>query len=279
MRMLGRLGTGRAEEGDDDEPGHVKCGETGGEEADPVKRGVIKIGDGEEVILAEESGERRHAAEGEHADGKGPEGEGDFVEQAAHFPDVLLFVEGVDDRAGGEEEERLEEGVGGEVEHGGIGAAATDGHDHVAELREGGIGEDALDVVLLDGDEGGEDGGEAADACNDEHPGGRKEQQRIDAAEHIDAGGDHGGGVDERGDRRRAFHGVGQPDVERDHGRFADAAAEEAEDHDGQKNVGRDADVAGMSEGIFDAGYLSMKIVSRVDQSAGCGSCRASWVR
>jgi hypothetical protein len=83
--------------------------------------GMVGVGDGEEVVLAEESGERRAAGEGEHADGEGEEGEGDFVLEAAHFPDVLLFVEGVDDGAGGEEEERLEEGVGGEVEHGGAG--------------------------------------------------------------------------------------------------------------------------------------------------------------
>ena len=75
----------------------------------------------------------------------------------------------VDDGAGGEEEERLEEGVRGEVEHRRIGTAATDGHDHVTELRESRVGEDALDVVLLDGDERGEDGGEATDAGDDEH--------------------------------------------------------------------------------------------------------------
>ena len=34
------------------------------------------------------------------------------------------------------------------------------------------------------------------------------------AGDHVDAGGDHGGGVDQGADRRGAFHGVGQPDVE-----------------------------------------------------------------
>ena len=48
--------------------------------------------------------------------------------------ETLLVVEGVNDRAGGEEEEGLEEGVGGQVEHGGVGAEAADGHDHVAKL-------------------------------------------------------------------------------------------------------------------------------------------------
>ena len=78
-------------------------------------------------------------------------------------------MQGVDDGARGEEEERLEERVGGQVEHGRVRAAAADGHDHVAELRKGGVGEDALDVVLLDGDQRGEDGGEAADEGDDDH--------------------------------------------------------------------------------------------------------------
>ena len=39
--------------------------------------------------------------------------------------------------------------------------------------------------------------------------------QRINARDEIDAGGDHGGRVNERGDGRGAFHGVGQPNVQR----------------------------------------------------------------
>ena len=35
------------------------------------------------------------------------------------------------------------------------------------------------------------------------------------ARDHVHAGGDHRGGVDERGDGRGAFHRVGQPDIER----------------------------------------------------------------
>ena len=34
-------------------------------------------------------------------------------------------------------------------------------------------------------------------------------------SDHVDARGHHGRGVNQRGDRRRAFHGVGQPDIER----------------------------------------------------------------
>ena len=43
----------------------------------------------------------------------------------------------------------------------------ADGHDHVAELRKRGVGEDAFDVVLLRGDERGQHGGDAADPRDD----------------------------------------------------------------------------------------------------------------
>ena len=54
----------------------------------------------------------------------------------------------------------------------------------------------------------------------------------ISRHDHVDAGGHHGRGVDQRRDRRRARHRVGQPDVERDLRRLAGRADEEAQpDH------------------------------------------------
>jgi hypothetical protein len=47
------------------------------------------------------------------------------------------------------------------------------------------------------------------------HRGGRQREQERQARHHVDTGGHHGRGVDERGHRRRAGHGVGQPHVER----------------------------------------------------------------
>ncbi len=110
------------------------------------------------------------------------------------------------------------------------------------------------------------------------HARGRQEQQRIDAAEHVDAGGDHGGGVDQRGDGRGAFHGVGQPDVEREHGRFADAAAEEAHHHDAQKDgVGRDALRGGDGVGLAGGLRRVSRIVPYCGQARSPGiSARAS---
>ena len=66
-----------------------------------------------------------------------------------------------------------------------------------------------------------------ADDGDDEHRDGRAGEERVHARDHVDAGGDHGGGVDQRADGRGAFHRVGQPDVERQLRRFADGAGEE----------------------------------------------------
>jgi hypothetical protein len=158
---------------------------------------------------------------------------GSFLRSPAHLPDVLLVMAGVDHRTGAEEEEGLEEGVGVEVEHAGIAAAGSDAlrHHHVAELGEGRVGEDALDVVLLESHQGGEQRGDRADP-GDGCMG--RELRRIDeeahAGEHEDPGRDHRRGVDQGGDGRGPFHRVGQPDVQRHLGGLADRTAENAKD-------------------------------------------------
>ena len=52
--------------------------------------------------------------------------------------------------------------------------------------------------------------------------------------DHVNARRDHGGGVDQRADRRGAFHRVRQPDVERNLRRFADGADEQQDGNDGE---------------------------------------------
>ena len=48
------------------------------------------------------------------------------------------------------------------------------------------------------------------------------EEDGVDARPEVDAGDDHRGRVDERGDRRGTGHGVGQPCVQRELARLAD---------------------------------------------------------
>ncbi len=67
-------------------------------------------------------------------------------------------------------------------------------------------------------------------AIEHEHVG-RQTEEREGASHEEHAGGHHGGGVDERGHRRRAFHRVGQPDVQRELRRLAHRA-EVDQEHD-----------------------------------------------
>ena len=57
--------------------------------------------------------------------------------------------------------------MGDEVEHAYGDSAYAEAEHHVTELRDGGVGEDALDVVLGDSDESCEDCGDCADPGND----------------------------------------------------------------------------------------------------------------
>ncbi len=87
--------------------------------------------------------------------------------------------------------------------------------EHEAELRDRGIGEDALDIVLKESDGSGEERRRAADDRDDGQRRGRVGVENSAARGHVNARGHHGRRVDEGRDRGRAFHRVGKPDVER----------------------------------------------------------------
>ena len=143
----------------------------------------------------------------------------------------VSLVHGVDHAARAEEQQRLEERMGHEVEHPGRVRAGADADEHVTELGHGGIREHALDVPLLEGDGGGEQRRERADPRDHGTAERRQREQHPTTGHQIDARGDHGGGVDQRGDGRRALHRVGEPDVQGDLGRLAGTAEEQEEGH------------------------------------------------
>ena len=134
-----------------------------------------------------------------------------------------------DDRAGAEEEAGLEERVREDVEHPDAERPDPAGQEHVAELRDGGVGEDLLDVVLGEADRRGEDRGPGADPGDERQRVGGEDEDGRAAGDEVDPGRDHRGGVDEGRDRRRAGHRVGEPDVERHLRALADRAEEEEE--------------------------------------------------
>ena len=187
-------------------------------------RGESGLDDG---VLGVEAGGEREPGQREGADGHHGGRERDMAAQAAHVADVLLVVHRVDDGAGAEEQERLEEGVREEVEDAGRVGADAEADEHIAELRAGRIGDNALDVVLHETDGGGEQRGRGADDDDGRLRGRGRLEERRQPRHHEHARGHHGGGMDERRDGGRAFHGIRQPGVQEELRRLAHGAHEE----------------------------------------------------
>ena len=98
------------------------------------------------------------AGDGQRADHHGPEGFWQLVFQAAVVPHVLLMVHGGDDRPRAKEQHCLEERVREQVEHGDRIGSYTGGNEHIPQLRHGRIGKDLLDIALIDGNHGSQQG-------------------------------------------------------------------------------------------------------------------------
>ena len=142
------------------------------------------------------------------------------------------MVHPVDDRARAQKQHRLEKRVGQQVEHGDRVDTHARGHEHIAQLRAGRIGNHTFDVVLHKAHGGGKERRQRAD-IDDKHLGLWCEfKERRHPANQKHARGHHGGGVDQGGHRRWAFHRVGQPGVQKELRRFAHRADEQQE---GQK--------------------------------------------
>ncbi len=202
----------------DEAPG-VKGGEGRGDgqgpEAEGAEIAADAVGAFDDRVLGEEAGkaERRagnaDAGQRQRADHHDGVGDRDFPREPAHVPHVLLVVHRVDHRAGAEEQQGLEEGVGEEMEDARRIDPCPERDEHVAELRAGRVGDDALDVVLDQPDRRRKEGGDRADREDESHRDRRGIEHRRQPRHHEHAGGDHGRGMDERGDRGRAFHRVG----------------------------------------------------------------------
>ena len=221
-----------AEEHDHHQSQHVERGQKGREKREPKDRRIFFVGEREDRVLAEEPAEWRKADQRERADHESEKRDSQPAGESAHLPDVLLVMEHHDDRTRAEEKQRFEEGVREQMEHRRLARRQTDSHDHVAELRQGRVGEDPLDVVLLRGDERGHHGGDGSDPRDDRERLGCGLDEKADAHQHVNARGHHGRGMDQRGDRRRPFHRVRQPDVQWELRRLPDRAAKDKQHRD-----------------------------------------------
>ena len=105
------------EEDDHDQTHHIERGQESREQPQPKNGAILLVSDCEDCVLAEESAEGGKADQGERSDHESQKGDPQPAGESAHLPDVLFVMEHDDDRTGPEEEERLEERVGKEMEH------------------------------------------------------------------------------------------------------------------------------------------------------------------
>ena len=181
----------------------------------------------QDFVLREESAEGKDARDGQRGHQHGPERPGQLVLQPAQVAHVLLVMAGQDHATAAQEERGLEEGVGEDVEHARGESPGAHAHEHEAQLADGRIGQHLLDVVLRESHRRRHQRRERA---HEEHDGQRHRRVHVDeiqAGDHVEAAGHHGRRVNQRADRRRARHGVRQPDVERDLGALAAGAHEQ----------------------------------------------------
>ena len=235
VRVVRRARTAVAEEGDEEQPRHVERRHESRDGREDVERRRDFRRREKDLVLREEARERRQTRDRENADRHHGERPRHLLPKPAHAEDVRLVGERVHDGARREEQERLEEGVRHEMEHRGRQRADAEREHHVAELADRRIGEDSLDLALRQGDARGEDRRKTSDPGDQIHEEGRRREDEVGARDEVDARDDHRRRMNERGDGRRAFHRVGQPDVQRELARFSNRPDEEEEARDGQE--------------------------------------------
>ena len=224
------------EEGEVGRTSHVRRREEGSAQTDDHEGLIAVVAHVvDDLVLGEETGQWEHAGEGQRGDDPGGRRDRHLLGESTH---VLLHVEGVmrarmADRAGGEEETRLEERVGEDVEHGRQPGARTEAEHHVAELRDRRVGQHLLDVVLHEREQRCDDDRDSTDQCDEVDVGVGDLQtfpeHRVDTRHEEHSGHDHRARVEQRTHRGGAGHGIGQPRVQRELTRLSDACDEESD--------------------------------------------------
>jgi len=140
------------------------------------------------------------------------------------------------DRASRQEEQRLEEGMGDQVEHARHRRAHAYSRHHETQLADGGVCQHFFNIILPDSNCGGKERGQPA------HPGNGclgirgKPVKRLGARHQVHACRHHRGGMDQRRDGCGTRHGIRQPDEERKLGGFA-GYTEEHKERDGNQHT------------------------------------------
>ena len=151
---------------------HVERGQQRRDETNRPQRRALVHGRGQNLVLRKEPRERWDTGDGQPAHDERARRDGHELAQVAVVAHVLVVMHSVDDRTRTQEQQGLEEGMGDHVEDRGHVCAGPDGQEHVAQLADRRVCQHLLDVVLRDGDGGGEQG------RSDSHPGNHRHHPR-----------------------------------------------------------------------------------------------------
>ena len=154
-------------------------------------------------------------------------GQRDLLPQAAVIAHVLLVMHRMDDRARAQEQQRLEEGMREQVEHRGAIGANARRKEHIAQLATGRISDNPLDIPLGRTNRCSKEARRCAHNRDHVQRYFTLLEQRRQTANHEHARRHHGGRMDQRRHRRRAFHRVRQPCMQPQLRRLAHRADEQ----------------------------------------------------
>ena len=179
---------------------------------------------GQDLVFAKETGKRCYAGQRQGAHQERGGRDRHHSSQAAKATHVDHASHTVHHRAGTEEQQRFKAGVreqvedrGSEAEHG----ARSQACEHVAQLADGRIGKHAFEIVLHGADQRGHQCRRGADDRYHDEGAGTRCKQRRRSHDQVDARRHHRRRVDQGAGGRRAFHGIRQPDMQRQLGTLA----------------------------------------------------------
>ena len=141
----------------------------------------------------------------------------------------------MDHRTRSQKQHRLKIGVGHQVEQARAVSSHAHGHNHVAQLGNGGVGQPFFNVVLGNGDAGPHKGGESTDPGDRVHHRREMFKHREHPRHQKDPSSHHGCSMDQGRNGGWAFHGIGEPNMEGKLSRLGHGTEEDQHPKEGGK--------------------------------------------
>ena len=219
---------GLAQKDQGEQPHQVDQGQQGGKDGQSADDDVVGLDDAlDDHELGEEASEGRHPHDGEDAHDEGHRGDGHGLDQPAHLGDVLGAGAVLDD-PGRQEQSALAQPVHQDEQQGSGHPDGVEGrqpHEDVADLADGGQGQDPLYICFDQGRAGRDHGRYQAQDHQVGLPVAGDHEGVVEyPGEGIDSDLDQHRGVQQGGHRGGRHAGVRQPGVERQSGALGEDA-------------------------------------------------------